>query len=343
MIAHWIIFSLIIPLVPFSLAYVFVKFGKTDEWSEKEKRVVGMTVVKNTMYFWLLDFFYMSCFTGWFFGKNIFGVLTILFVFVNLTNAFLAKSRISKWTLLLDFLVGMGLSAYLIYIIPIETLQTVVLTIVAATYGGLLTLIGVAWTIKDNSEKMRQERKLSIKPYLDVSYKCFTDIIELPTKDILTIELGKVIVVHPKISDDINDLFILRSRVFGDVERLSASVYKLELERFISTHMMLYTEIENCGSGNAIDVKLKFNDNEIASLCITTSTTKKILFVFKDELLGEEKGETTKIKLSFEYTDVASLGKYKQVESFNFGRDSTDKLYVSQTQEDLLTSPVEIQ
>ncbi|MBO5355250.1 MAG: hypothetical protein J6B09_04195 [Clostridia bacterium] len=182
MIAHWIIFSLIIPLVPFSLAYVFVKFGKTNEWSEKEKRIVGMTVVKNTMYFWLLDFFYMSCFTGWFLGKYIFGILAILFVFVNLTNAFLAKSNISKWSLLVDFLVGVALSIYLILIIPDPDFQLVVTTIIAAVYSGLLTLVGVAWTIKkgdDNrqadfkridDERKEEERKKHI-PFLKVAYE----------------------------------------------------------------------------------------------------------------------------------------------------------------------------
>jgi hypothetical protein len=215
-------------------------------------------------------------------------------------------------------------------------------SVYAAVLGGGITLAGVAWTIKDNSEKNKQERKLSIKPYLDVRYKCFSDITELPSKDILTIELGKIVVIQPTISNAINDLFILRSRTSGIEERLAPAVYALELARFTSSHMMVYTEIENCGAGNAIDVKLKFNGNEITSFCITTSTPKQILFVFKDELLGEEKEEYTKINLSFEYTDVASFGRYKQDESFIFGRNTSDELYVSQMQEDLLTPPVEI-
>ena len=159
---------------------------------------------------------------------------------------------------------------------------------------------------------------------------------------IFTIELGKIVVIQPTISNAINDLFILRSRTSGIEERLAPAVYALELARFTSSHMMVYTEIENCGAGNAIDVKLKFNGNEITSFCITTSTPKQFLFVFKDELLGEEKEEYTKINLSLEYTDVASFGKYKQDESFVFGRNTHDELYVSQMQEDLLTPPAEI-
>lgn len=159
MVVYWIIFAIVIPLVPLALAYTFAKYGKLNERSEKEKQAAGVWIVKITLYFWLLDLFYMSCFMGLFLWKYIFGITIILFLFVNLTNSFLAQSKISKWTLLMDFLMGVGLSAYLIYIIPVPTLQTVVLAIVAAVYGGLLTLVGVAWTIKDSNNKRLEDFK----------------------------------------------------------------------------------------------------------------------------------------------------------------------------------------
>ena len=208
--------------------------------------------------------------------------------------------------------------------------------------GGGITLAGVAWTIKDNSEKNKQERKLSIKPYLNFRYKCFKDISELPSKDILTIEIENMIVIHPTISNDINDLFILLSNQCGIEERLAPGAYALELARFIKSNMMIYAEIENCGAGNAIDVRIKCNEREFVSLCITTSNPKQILFVLKDELLNDEKEKQIKIKLSFEYTDVASLGRYKQEESFEFGRSTNTELYISQMQDDLLTAPEEV-
>ena len=98
-----------------------------------------------------------------------------------------------------NFLWGVAITVYLIFLIPDASLQNIVLSITAAVYGGLLTLVGVAWTIKDNSEKIKQERKLSIKPYLDIRHKYIADITELPTKDILTIELGKMVVIYPTI------------------------------------------------------------------------------------------------------------------------------------------------
>ena len=181
MLVHWIVFSIMIPLIPVSLTYCFLKFGNLNTLPEEEKKIAYKTIVKTSLFFWLLDFFYMSCFTNWMGGKYIFGILAIILIFVNLTNAFLAKNKMSKWNLLLDFLVGIALSIYLIYIIKNDALQTVVVAIVSATYGGLLTLVGVAWTIKDSNIKRREdferaenerkeeERKKNI-PYIRMDY-----------------------------------------------------------------------------------------------------------------------------------------------------------------------------
>ena len=76
----------------------------------------------------------------------------MLIVFYNLSNAFAnskaKRSGLIKWGMLQDFIVGVGLSIYLIYIIPNTALREIVSVIIAAVYGGLLTLVGVAWTIK---------------------------------------------------------------------------------------------------------------------------------------------------------------------------------------------------
>ena len=348
----WTVFVLVALFLPVFTFGMRSFLKKEKEYTEEQLQTSLKICWKYVCFYWLIDLFYMAIFNYWMANEQsqtiwltlqfIFGGLAMVYIFYNLTRAFLSNTKKHWWGLLQDFLWGVAITIYLIFLIPGEPLQTIVLSITAAVYGGLLTLVGVAWTIKDNSEKIKQERKLSIKPYLDVRYKCFADITELPPKDILTIELGKIVIIQPTISNAINDLFILRSRTSGIEERLAPAVYALELARFTSSHMMVYTEIENCGAGNAIDAKLKFNGNEITSFCITTSTPKQILFVFNDELLGKEKEEYTKINLSFEYTDVASFGRYKQDESFIFGRNTSDELYVSQMQEDLLTPPVEI-
>ncbi len=84
----------------------------------------------------------------------------MLIVFYNLSASVVnqanqARNVILKWSLLQDFIVGVGISIYLIYIIPNDDLQTIVIAIIAAIYGGLFTLAGVAWTInKSDKDKM---------------------------------------------------------------------------------------------------------------------------------------------------------------------------------------------
>ncbi len=63
-----------------------------------------------------------------------------------------------------DLLVGVGLSVYLIYVIPDEKLRNVVIAIVAALYGGILTLVGVSWTIRHSDKERKNEEKQKAKP-----------------------------------------------------------------------------------------------------------------------------------------------------------------------------------
>ena len=348
----WAIFILVALYLP-TFTFGIRSFLKNEKKYTEEQLKASLKICwKYVCFYWLIDLFYMAIFNYWIANEQsqtiwltlqfVFGGLAMVYIFYNLTRTFLSNTKKHWWGLLQDFLWGVAITVYLIFLIPDESLQTIVLSLTAAVYGGLLTLVGVAWTIKDNSEKIKQERKLSIKPYLDIRHKYIADITELPTKDILTIELGKMVVIYPTISNDINDLFILRSRVFGSVERLDAVVYASELSRFVSNNLLLYTHMENCGAGNAIDVKIKYDENELTTLCISTSAPKSILFVLKKELFCDKTEGCIKMNFSFEYTDVSSLGKYKQTESFVFGRNTSNELYVSQMKDDLLSAPEEV-
>ena len=81
----------------------------------------------------------------------------MVYIFYNLTRAFLSNTKKHWWGLLQDFLWGVAITVYLIFLIPNDALQTIVLSITAAVYGGLLTLVGVAWTIKDTNEKRKED------------------------------------------------------------------------------------------------------------------------------------------------------------------------------------------
>ena len=345
----WAMFAFVALFIPFFTFGIHHFLKKEKKYTDEQSKASLKLCWKYVGFYWLIDLFYMAIFNYWpAYGQArsfwltlqyVFGGLAMLLIFYNLARAFLISAKKHGWGLLQDFIWGVAITVYLIYLIPNSTLQTIVLTITAAVYGGLLTLVGVAWTIKDNAEKLKQERKLSIKPYLQVHHSFLTKVDEIPFDDILYITIGENIVIQRKLPEEINAFLSIREHT---EKSLDAAAKVLMSAQYFASHALIYTEIENCGAGNAIDTKLKYNDGTIASFCVSTSTQKKILLILKEELIDQEENEYFEIKLSFEYTDVSSLGKYEQREFFFLFRDERGNLNMTQMQEDLLTAPEEI-
>ncbi len=114
-----------------------------------------------------IDAFYISIVYSHLLWQFIFGGLCLLTIFMNLSINFVNSDKsqpIKRFDLLFDFLCGIGLTIYLLYIIPNEALQSIMIPVVSAVYGGLLTLIGVAWTIKNQDKQRKNDEKLKFKP-----------------------------------------------------------------------------------------------------------------------------------------------------------------------------------
>ena len=345
----WAIFVFVTLSLPIILFGSRKFLQKEKAYTTEQLKASLKTCWKYVGFYWLIDLFYMAIFNSsltygdsrsvWLALQFVFGGLAMVFVFYNLTIVFLSTSKKRGWGLLQDFMWGIAITVYLIFMIPGESLQTIVLTITAAVYGGLLTLVGVAWTIKDNAEKLKQERKLSIRPFLQVHHDFLTKMDEIPSDGVLYITIGDIITIQRKLPDEIFAFQFFCNHPEKSLDNVAKS---LMLSQYFASHALIYTEIENCGAGNAIDTKLRYNDGTISSFCVTTSTPQKLLLILKDELFEPNKEEYIEIKLSLEYTDISSLGKYEQSERFMFGRDACGNLYMSQMQDDLLTAPEEI-
>lgn len=163
---YWFAFALIAVSIPIGCVTVKAWAESKNTYSTEQVKAANVRLGKYIMFYWLLDLFYMACFNQWLVLQFVFGGLAMLIVFYSLTVAFLSESKTNKWLLLTDFLLGIGLTVYLIYIIPNDGLQEILIPIISAVYGGLLTLVGVAWTIKSNNkdrkadlERIENERK----------------------------------------------------------------------------------------------------------------------------------------------------------------------------------------
>ncbi|MBR2350337.1 MAG: APC family permease [Clostridia bacterium] len=187
----WAIFVLVIIYVPVLVFGLHGFLKKEKQYTEEQSRNSLKNSCKYISFYCLMDLFYMAIFNYWMANEQwqalwlvlqfIFGGIGMVFIFYNLTKAFLSNNQKRWWSLIQDFIWGIAITIYLIYLVPDEDSQSIILTIIAAVYGGLLTLVGVAWTIKVTNEKHKEdlirvenERKEETRkkhiPYVRISF-----------------------------------------------------------------------------------------------------------------------------------------------------------------------------
>lgn len=161
---YWTTFVFFAMAIP---AFVsgLISYNKHEKKPSKEQYqkalIRGINIV---LLWWLFDLFYMSIFLHLTIWQFIFGGLSMVCIFYNLAFAFLSGRKSSRVGLLQDFLFGIGITVYLIYIVPDEELRTIMLAVISAVYGGLITLVGVAWTIREGQRQNRLNHLKAIKP-----------------------------------------------------------------------------------------------------------------------------------------------------------------------------------
>lgn len=215
-------------------------------------------------------------------------------------------------------------------------------------YGSLLgaaaTIFVLRETILFTRENQKEERKLSIKPYLETNQYHYNKIEDIPSDNVMFLDIEKTLITYyDKMPEQIINMFEEQKRILNDieVETIDKTVFEYALETFFNKkHVMLY-EIENCGAGNAVNVEMQIGDfTIIPNFSISTTKPKKFVFILNDSLLQNNK---CVIDISITYSDVSSVGRYNQKEKFTFQRNSKGELQTVQFQNDLLTSPIELE
>ena len=148
--------------------YQFVKVF-TNYPNERMKQIRA-ALVKTSLFYIIVDVFYISAFNGWKIAFFIFGIIALSIQLANVSTAFLKQNLKLKLFLVHDFIVAILLTIYLIYSIPNTDLKEIVLAIVSAVYGGFLALVGVAWTIKEGQHREAESKRLEKMPYLKVEF-----------------------------------------------------------------------------------------------------------------------------------------------------------------------------
>lgn len=213
---------------------------------------------------------------------------------------------------------------------------------VLSFYGSLLgaaaTIFVLTETINFTRENQKEERKLSIKPYLETQKYNYTDFDNLPDdKNIIYMEIKpNIISSQAGIPEEIRDIIESNSRKIFDQD------YSMNVKNYFDEHYLLYYEISNCGAGNAINVVMKINNEPVGqSFCITTASPKRFMFILNRALLEEFKKSEYKFVLCFEYSDIASIANYSQTETIMFF--NRNSLITYQNDSGMLSKPKEIE
>lgn len=201
-------------------------------------------------------------------------------------------------------------------------------------FGAIATVVAIIFTIRFTQNNQKNERKLSIKPFLQTeNFDC--------TKEKALEEKAAIYITYPfnengEIGSSREPQYVITKPKKQDLT--SATAEQLDFSR---KYYLIQYNVKNVGGGNA--VKLLFTiDNKPAMplFSIAVNEIKIFIILFRAELL---KDKECSISFRFEFEDVASLAAYEQHEQILLYTDIDDGfLTSSQKMTDIITMPRDV-
>jgi fumarate reductase subunit D len=204
------------------------------------------------------------------------------------------------------------------------------LSYMGSVTGAVATLLAVVLTIVFTVENQKREKKLSLKPILDTEHNPkFARIDQLIVDGVIYVQYP--FPTNGGVASSLNPAYPIKQIDIKD----QAAIAKFYQEYYI----ILY-EVKNIGAGNAANVEFSIDGFPvIPPFSLTRESLKEFMIIFGAEILVDGDKEVT---MSFEYTDIESLGKYKQQEEIILIREENNSLSSSQKLNGVLSTPVEI-
>lgn len=115
---------------------------------------------------WLIILFIASCLNQWMWCQYVFGLMLITRSLIGITGVIINEHKVLRGMSIVEFVFAIGVGCYLIYIIPNHDVRNIVLQITSSICGGLITLVGVSWTIIAGRKEQTIMQKNQIKPII---------------------------------------------------------------------------------------------------------------------------------------------------------------------------------
>lgn len=166
--------------------------------------------------------------------------------------------------------------------------------------GGIATLLAVFITINDNNKKIQQQkidadeeqaeqRRLSIKPYLDTRFTFF--------------DQNSCVGTNDRVFDMVKSEIKYTRFNLTDLDRK-----RIQINKDYIDHVYLKYSVRNIGAGSAVDMVIKANGRDTI---MAISKDESINLFFLISLQGEKQ---VPLNLSFDFWDIESRGHYSQEE-----------------------------
>jgi hypothetical protein len=207
--------------------------GKFIQWPLNKMAALPTTARLNAVggmfYALALVIFFVSIYYKMLGIELIIGAIVLIFIIISISQTIPnwgekhKAGAIAKFFVLLNFVSAFAVIIYLIYLIENSQLQSIVLTISAAAIGGLLTLSGVAWTIRRQDGIRKEEETKKFKPYFII------------TNNEYNIKIDNIR-IQEDIPDGANKLYGIRLEPFN--LRLSENADSLILGIKINEHIL---------------------------------------------------------------------------------------------------------
>ena len=160
---YWIVYIVIYSLLCLGL------FGSAQLYHHKGNKYPLKKVFVSFVYSSLLINEYMCAFNNWIIAEYFVGSIALFLSLYGLLVNFVNQSPLYKkvgFGSFFDLVVSIALSIRLIYIIEDDSLKAIIIPIVAAVFGGLITLAGVILTINHSNLQKKKEEIEKNKPIL---------------------------------------------------------------------------------------------------------------------------------------------------------------------------------
>lgn len=219
-----------------------------------------------------------------------------------------------------------------------------VLSYYGSLLGAVATIVALICTINFTIKSQREDRKLAIKPRLESKWQHYNKKIFSLSEDddiiYVNFDLTGIFAQDTMTSETASILSLFHAAESNESNSLDETFLDLYKEDYLRKHLYLLYELQNFGAGNAIDVEFKINNSLIfPKFCISTSTPKKFMLIISEDILEDE---TFDFNISITYTDICSLAKYVQTESFIIFK-ADNEFQSMQDYENKLSEPKEIQ